>query len=300
MGIVGMATVWLEDASPSSLFQNITVGIVGLSAFCAEVANIATSPYYGTDAAAFNQEATRLLLRGLNPYTHNLDGASAYLRGIANYWTYTVNGGYINHMSYPAGGLLLQAPLQYFVHWRPTDWLDLIAWAVSTVLLYVLMPRSLRWISPLLMLTGPYLFPAANGGTDALFMPFLLLALWRWDAFSSATASRWARWLGPVSLGVACSIKQSPWFCVPFLAFGIYLEARSHHERAFGVAARYLSIVLGVFLLINLPFVVWSPSDWLHGALLPLTNPLIPDGQGIVTLATRGVVRGVHLRILAQ
>ncbi len=299
IGIVGMAFIWLEEAAPSSFLQHLTVGLVAVAAFIGQVANIATSKFYSTDAAAFNQQATALLLRGKNPYTHNLDAAAQYLKGIANYWTYTVNGGYVNHMSYPAGGLLLQAPLQMIDHWRPTDWTDLIAWFATTLIMYVAMPKSLRWISPLLMLMGPYLFPAANGGTDAMFMPFLLLAVWRWDRFSDHGASRWVRYCGPVALGVACSIKQSPWFCVPFLVFGIYLEARSHRERAVSVALQYLAVVAGVFLLINAPFIMWSPTAWLRGILLPLTNPLIPEGQGLVTLAVHGIVRGVHMRILA-
>lgn len=300
LGISGMAVMWLEEGEPSDLLQHVSLAMVGVAAFVSQVVNIASRKFYNTDAGAFNQQATQLFLNGKNPYTHSLIGASKLLDGIANYWTYTLNGGHVVSMSYPAGSILLQAPLQALgVTYRTTDWLDLLAWFASTIILYLLVPKSLRWISPVLMLMGPYLFSFANGGTDALFLPFLLLAVWRWDSFAKADASRLARWTGPISLAVACSIKQSPWFCVPFLAFGIYLEARVHHDKAFALLAKYLGIVVGLFLLINSPFIIWSPSAWFHGTVLPLVDPLIPDGQGLVTLATHGIVRGIHLRILA-
>ncbi len=105
--------------------------------------------------------------------------------------------------------------------------------------------------------------------------------------------------MGPVSLGIACSVKQSPWFCVPFLLVGVACEARRRAPggRRVGVRAalRYCAIVLGTFLVINLPFVVASPSAWLKGTFLPMTEPLVADGQGIVALALHGLTGGVVL-----
>jgi uncharacterized membrane protein len=297
-GIIGMAVVWLEESAPSAQFQHLSVLFVAIAAVVSKYGDLTSNRFYATDSAAFAQRATSLLLHGKNPYASSLSGASYYLKNISNFWTYTLNGGHVDHLSYPAGSLLLQAPVQYFVHVRPTDWVDLGAWLVAMVLMYALMPATMRWIAPLLMLVGPYLFLSTNGSTDALFIPFLILAVWRWDRFVDYASSRWVRWLGPVALGVACSIKQSPWFCVPFLAFGIFLEARTHQQRSVLAALRYVAIVAVVFLAINAPFIYWSSSLWLHGILLPLTHPLVPDGQGLITLATHGVIRGVRLRLL--
>jgi hypothetical protein len=59
-----------------------------------------------------------------------------------------------------------------------------------------------------------------------------------------------------------------------------------------------VAIVGVVFLAVNLPFIIWHPVAWFEGALLPFRSPLIPDGQGLVTLALHGVARGVSLPLL--
>ena len=155
-------------------------------------------------------------------------------------------------------------------------------------------PAYIKWLSPLLLLASLFTFTFVHGGTDALFVPFMMLAALRWDDFVTRRGPRWTGWLGPVALGVACSIKQTPWFCVPFFFLVIALEARRHDVKVLGTVARYASLVAAPFVAINIAFIVWSPGAWLHGVLLPLTQPLLPDGQGLVSLATHGFVRVVH------
>ena len=104
--------------------------------------------------------------------------------------------------------------------------------------------------------------------------------------------------MGPVALGVACSIKQTPWFCLPFLVLGLWIEARQDGRPPGRVVLRYLAIVVSVFAAVNLPFILWEPAAWARGTLLPFLTPLIPDGQGLVTLALHGVARGVSLPLL--
>jgi hypothetical protein len=43
---------------------------------------------------------------------------------------------------------------------------------------------------------------------------------------------------------------------------------------------------------------VWQPSAWFHGTLTPLLDPLVADGQGVVSLALHGVTGGVNLSLL--
>src|SRR5262249_11346985 len=45
-----------------------------------------------------------------------------------------------------------------------------------------------------------------------------------------------------------------------------------------------------VFLVINLPWLVASPGDWLASLLLPVGLPLLPDGSGIIALSLTAVV----------
>ena len=75
----------------------------------------------------------------------------------------------------------------------------------------------------------------SDGGTDALFLPFLVVAVWRWDRFGTGKGAGIAPWIGPVALGVACAVKQTPWFCLPLLLLGLGLEARRRGDRAWRV-----------------------------------------------------------------
>ena len=88
-------------------------------------------------------------------------------------------------------------------------------------------------------------------------------------------------------------MKQSPWFCVPFLMVGVACESHRSGRRPIVTALRYSAIVVTAFLVVNAPFIVWSPSAWLRGIFLPLVDPLVADGQGAVALALHGLTGGV-------
>jgi hypothetical protein len=185
------------------------------------------------------------------------------------------------------------------VHHLVVDWMDLGAWLVTGVLLFALLPGALRWVAGLVTLTPMFVGMFSTSGTDAVFLPLLVLAVWRWDRFGLGRQAGLANWIGPVALGAACSIKQLPWFCVPFLAAGIVIEARQRRGRSGRtLLGRYLAFVATAFLVVNLPFMVWHPGPWLHGTLTPLVDPLVADGQGLVTLATHGITGGVDLTLL--
>lgn len=295
-GIVGGTLVWAGPDPGARWLQGLGLGAAGTSVLLTQGVVIGSRHYYATDSAAFTHLATRLLLQGRDPYRASLAGAGAMLHPAAQYWTYLTNGGHVTRLSYPAGSIVLQAPFETLgIHHLTTDWVDLVAWIATGVVLALCLPRALRWLAPLLLLSGAYLFSFVGGGTDALFVPFLVLALWRWDRAALAGSRRWAAWLSPAALGVACSIKQSPWIVVPFLLVSVALEARRAGRGAWGPVARYGAIAAGAFLAFNLPFIVWDPSAWFHGTFLPMTSPLVPDGQGLVTLALHGITGGAAL-----
>jgi hypothetical protein len=299
-GIVGLVATWLVTGSRSPVIQLSGLAVVIISMLCNQGLGIHTRRYYSTDSAAFNQVGAWILIHGKDPYAATLGSAGKLLRAPSQFWTYTVGGGHVDHVSYPAGSFLMQIPaLALGFHHEVVDWLDLFAWVVTVVLLFFLLPVSLRWVPPLLVLAPLFSGVFASGGTDAAYLPFLVLALWRWDRFGLEKSTGVARWLGPVALGLACSIKQTPWFCVPFILIGLLLEARPSGRRPLRLVTRYLAVVVGIFAVINLPFVIWQPSAWVHGTLLPFSQPLVADGQGLVTLALHGVAHGVSLRLLA-
>lgn len=297
-GTCGLVAMWVARSPRSPMLQRFAFVAVMLSVLFPQAIAIHTRASYTTDSAAFDQASARLLLHGHNPYTASLSTVGHLWSVPQRFWTYTVDGGHVVHASYPAGSFLLYVPAMALgLNHMVVDWVDLVAWMACIALFFVLLPASLRWLSGLLALTPIFIGLFSSGGTDAAFLPFLVLAVWRWDRYS-VPGTGLARWIGPFALGVACAIKQTPWFCVPMLATGIALEARMSGRSAMRPALRYLGIVAGVFLVVNLPFVVWQPSAWLHGSLLPLVGGLIADGQGLVTLATHGLTGGANLTLL--
>ena len=295
LGLLGMGAVWIIPVKHHRALENASFGAAILAVLMAEGPVLAATGFFGTDSAAFNQRATELLVSGKNPYRAIFHPAHLLLKHANDFWTYTLSGGHVDKVSYPAGSFLLQAPLQILgLRHLGTNWLDLFAWIVAAIILYLVSPWYAKWLSPLLLLASMFTYMFTFGGTDALFVPFLILAALRWDDFVIPTSLRWAKWVGPVSLGIACSIKQTPWFTVPFFIVGIVIEARHLRVPVVRTVVRYCSLVAGAFLVINLPFILWSPGAWLRGILLPMTQPLVPDGQGIVSLVTHGLLHVVH------
>jgi len=295
-GIAGMAGCWLASSPRAAWLQRCALGGVLAVAALPQAIIIHTQVFYTTDSAAFEDVSAHALVHGVNPYTVSMSAARPLLAIPDRFWTYTVAGGHVAHTSYPAGSFLLDVPaILLGLHHHAVDWVDLGAWLVTGALLFVLMPASLRWLAALVTMTPIFVGMFGNSGTDATFLPFLVLAVWRWDRFALGKAAGRGRFIGPVALGLACAVKQLPWFCVPFLLIGVTLEARRHGRRAAPVALAYAAPVVGVFALVNLPFVVWQPGAWLHGTLTPFIDSLVADGQGLVTLATHGLTGGVAL-----
>jgi uncharacterized membrane protein len=299
VSLVGLAICWCAVSPRSWLHEGLAMGSALVAVMAPQIVNIHTRIYYETDSAALDHVAARVLSHGHNPYTASLSSAAVLLKTASNFWTYTVTGGHVAGLSYPAGSILVYAPAFLLgFHHEVVDWMDLYAWLASALLLFFLVPRYLRWLAVLITLTGILTGLFAGGGTDATFIPFAMLAVWRWDRYGKGKGAGLAGWMGPIALGLACSIKQTPWFCVPFLVVGIYIEARRSGRSPIPVVARYLGIVVATFAAVNLPFIIWSPKAWWHGTLTPLTQPLIADGQGLVSLALHGLTGGVNMTLL--
>ncbi len=252
------------------------------------------APAYGTDAVAFNEYSADLLLAGQNPYGVDLSPAFDAYGVPATLSTLTLDGGQVTQLSYPAGAFLPVAAAKLLgLGAQAANVVDLASWLAALVLLFVLLPRPVRWVAVVLLadnLVGGFV---TGGVTDPLYLVPLMLALWRWDRFG--TGAGLSSWLGPVALGLACSVKQLPWFFAPFLLLVVSLEAHRRGERWWPVAARYAGAAAGVFLLVNGPFMVWDPVAWAGGAFLPLVQPLVPDGQGLVALIVQLGIGGGSL-----
>ena len=299
-GVIGGGWLWIDRRPISGTVRAASLLVALLAAFVPAAISIHARRYYTTDSSTFNQLAAEALVKGHNPFNASMAGAAKLLHPVAQFWTYTATGGHVTQVSYPSGSFLLVAPfVAVGFHHAIADWVNLVAWLVGAVLVAVLLPRRLRWLAGVLIVFGGFTGAFTAGGTDALFIPFLVVAVWRWDQSIRPGSPGWQRWLSPVALGLACSIKQSPWFVVPFLLVGVWIEARRGGARPWASVLRYGLTVLGVFVVVNAPFLAMDPASWARSVVLPFRMPLIPDGAGIVGLAIHGLTGGAVLWLLS-
>lgn len=280
------AAVWAAPARPGMLLQGGIMVLAGVSFVLWGTLSILQNPTYGTDAVAFGQYAAQLLLDGANPYEHSmLPSLDRYLVPPI-YHTYLLDGGEVDAVSYPALSFLVYVPALLFgVEAQAALLTDLVLWVVALGLLWRFLPARYAWTAPILMVLPLYGFFVAGGVTDVVFVPFLVLALYRWDRFGSAEARGVWRWLGPVALGLAMCVKQTPWFVLPFLLIGLAWEGRQAGYALLRLPLRYAGIVGATFAIVNAPFAVTAPQAWLEGVLVPLTQPTVPGGQGLVNVS---------------
>ncbi|WP_354700964.1 hypothetical protein DSM112329_01258 [Paraconexibacter sp. AEG42_29] len=287
-GLAGCVAAWTLEGRAATVARAALLGLwaAGFAVFA--LLMITANPAYGTDAMAFNQRAAELLVDGTNPYTASLASSLDRFMVPEQYHTWLLDGGQVDQLSYPALSFLVYVPALLLGAGMQTAFVvNIAAWTATIVLLFVLLPARLRWAALVLGTLTNYVDFAVGGVTDVTFMPFLLLALWRWDRFGDPAERSAARWLGPVALALAMCIKQTPWFVLPFLLVALAFEAQ-HRPVPRGwwrLPARYLVVVVGVFAVVNAPFVVWDPGAFLHGMLVPFVEPTVPAGQGLITLA---------------
>lgn len=256
-------------------------------------------PGYGTDEAAFEQFAAQLLYHGHNPYGADLSGALSLYRVPVQYATYTLSGGMVSALGYPALPVLLVTCLLPITGGVQTVIvLNVVMLAVSAVVMWRLLPPTWRSLAPLATIGLPALFGYTVGGANVVVaMTFMLVVAHRWERVGAGGRLSRADVVRAVCLGLACSTQQLPWFIVPFLLVGMWLLRTGSDGPAVArrVVVRYAGIAAGVFAAVNAPFAVWGPKAWLEGIAAPLTQHAIPYGQGAVDLSLFFRIGGGHL-----
>ena len=259
LGLWGLGTV-AGSLYPATLDRRwmstlswITVGLVVTGFLLWSLMQIVNVPAYGTDEIAFDQYAAQLLVHGMNPYVHSMNPSFAMFHVSPNGYTFRLDGQPVTSLSYPALSFLLYAPF-YALGWstQMAVVLNVIAWAVGMVLAYVLLPKDIRPLALVLGSLSVYIGYAVGGVTDALFVPLLIGAIYQWDRYPSQRG--WAALRSPVLLGLAMAVKQTPWLLLPFLAIGIWLEARRSSQDSWRVTGKFVGIAGLAFLIPNLPF----------------------------------------------
>jgi ALG3 protein len=257
-----------------------------------------------TDAIAMTDCATHLVLRGRNPYSAfslvdcfsrlHLDGrfstplqAGAFARVRAHLSLRdelrafkTARRHHVRHpaafesyLSYPAGAFLLAAPV-VAVGW-PEFSASYMVWIVGAYLLLAWRaPARMRpWLVPLALGNVAFWDYVMRGFTEGS-MVFLLLAAW---------ITRRRPVVSAVLMGAAVATHQEAWLVAPF-----YLVLVGHTD-GWRAAVWRLAVIGAIFALVNGPFALQSPGDWLSGVLGPLKDPMFPAGAGIIALGRHGL-----------
>jgi uncharacterized membrane protein len=299
-GLLVIVAAWLPEWLLSSRRQHqigwITIAAVVLALALWTYYQIFIAPDYGTDEMAFDQYAAQLALHGINPYLHSMAPAFPLFHVSPNGYTFQLNGQPITTLSYPALSFEAYMPmLALGFTTQAAVWVDVAAWAASAVLMYAVLPRSVAPLAAAIASIDIYIGYASGGVTDSLFVPLLIGAAVGWDRFAHARGPR--AWRGPVCLGLAMAVKQTPWLILPFVLAGIALESWHAHDRrqAWRDCLRYSAIAFGAFLVPNLPYIFSAPGAWLSGVLTPITSHSVPAGQGLISLSLSLTVGGGSL-----
>ena len=288
-GLLVIVAAWLPDSVLGSRRQH-QIGWAALFAVLVALAlwsyfQVFIAPDYATDEIAFDQYAAQLALHGINPYLHSMAPAFPMFHVSPNGYTFQLNGQPVTTLSYPALSFEAYLPLLALgLTTQAAVWINVAAWALGAVILYAVLPRSLAPLAAVVASVDIYIGYAAGGVTDCLFVPLLVGAAVGWDRFASTRGL--AAWRGPVLMGLAMAVKQTPWLVAPFVVAGIVLESRRggwHQAARDGL--RYAGIAAVAFLVPNLPYLIGAPQPWLHGVLTPLSAHAVPAGQGLISLS---------------
>lgn len=294
LGAWGLATVlasWLRTENSVLSHPRLSEVLTWLTALLTVATfvmwayvQVRSAPGYGTDELAFDQYAALLAQHGLNPYLHSMAPSFPLFRVSPDGYTYSVTGVPVTQLSYPALSFLLYIPLLAMgFSSQLAVMVNVAAWALTVLLIFALLPRSVRPAALVIGSIGVYVSYAAGGVTDVLYMPLLVLAAYRWNEFGHSRIS----YLGPAMLGLAMAVKQTPWPLLPFILCALALEehARTDAAAALRRCARYLAVAGGAFLLPNIWYIAASPGPWLSGVVTPIVHELVPAGQGAVALS---------------
>lgn len=232
---------------------------------------------YGTDAMLFNAYSADLVLHGVNPYNQTMEPAFSLFDVSRSLVTPTATGDAIFKQSYPALSFLIYVPLALFQ--LNTIWVSILAHVALILILVWAAPRPLKAIAPLLLFADhSYTDYTLGSVTDVIWaVPVTLCArYWRSKPVMAG-----------LFLGIACGIKQSPWFIVPFAV--VFWSFSAWERKRLSRFYEPLSAMLLAFFVPNASFIIADPQSWMRGVLTPMAGNLIAFGSGIVQLTTANV-----------
>jgi len=241
-----------------------------------------------TDNEMIAEYAAQALWHGQNPYHWNYADITRVYRDRGSQVTPWLDGAGQSRLTYPALSTLMLAALSPFgVGPRVMS----VGFHLLTLMLvFIAAPTALRPLALLPLFIKPFPFFSPNGIQDIAWSAALvgMILLWRRPMWRA------------VLFGLACAFRQQPWFVAPFLLIHLWHESgrsknqvsRSRKARnlVFGRIVQFAAISLGVFLALNLPFMLWDFRAWALGVFEPLYAQFNVYSQGIAILSQLGLV----------
>ncbi len=274
------------------------------SAMCiSTIISCLLAPRFTNDGTSLDTNAAISLLQGHNPYTDSsiLDVARRF--SILPDWTTPLREGRFSHLqdypssteisvafvqalrsgkapefeskvSYPALSFLSLVPFAFLHHYNVLP-LFLASYVLLIAIAWKRAWPALRpWLLVLALANIPMWDSTLGGNLDIFCFLFITLAWLQRDR----------SWQSAIFLGLAVASKQTAWLFVPFYVLLIWRSVSFKH------ACQRISIATLIFLLFNLPFILWNPHAWLTGVLAPIADPMFPFGVGIITFSNAHIL----------
>jgi len=259
----------------------LMLGAIVLGTICAMVDRDFIA-VLGTDAMAFSKLSAMMVMNGTNPYAASMEPALNLSGYPHSGFTPRIDGSMATSLSYPAGSVVPFLPAQILgIQLR---YVSVAAAAAIGCLLVWDLPSRYAIVGPIALLAPTnFLAVSAGGIFDPLWVLPMLLSL------RAVHHERWL-WAGAL-LGAAASVKQQPWIAGPFLAVFFYRSASTWRGgiRRFATAS---AGAVGVFIAVNLPFILWGPTAWLRSVFTPVAGgaPMVQTGNGLTIITMTGLV----------
>ena len=218
------------------------------------------TPFFSghTDNEMIAEFAVEALKRGQNPYSWNFSDIVRVYRDPISVTPF-LDGAFQNRVTYPALGTLILFAFD-LLGIGQVRIVSLLFHLALLVLIFFYTPVKLRPIilMPFFILKD-FVFSTLGGVQDVV-----------WSALLVGVIVAWKRpILRAVLFGLACSFRQQPWLVAPFILIYLWKEGGTTRERWRRIAV-FAGISLGIFMLINLPFIIWDPVAWWLGAFEPI------------------------------
>jgi uncharacterized membrane protein len=231
---------------------------------------------FHTDNEMIAEFAVQALKSEQNPYQWNFTDILRVFRDRGSTITPFLDGAYQHRVTYP----VLPTLALYVFDLFGLGQARVLAFIFQLLLLVLLFVGSSPQHQPIVLLPlfilKPFVSLFLGGVQDVVWSTLLVSMLLCWRR------STWRALL----FGLACSFRQQPWFVAPFLI--ILLCHESHVDRVRRILY-FIGISVSVFVLINLPFMLWDFHSWILGAFEPLYAAFNVTSQGLGALSQYGL-----------